>query len=50
METQEIIVSVLFTAALWYVGRLIYRGFQAKSACGSNCKCGVDFSAIKPEK
>jgi len=46
---QEIIVSALFVAALVYVGRIIYRSFQAKSACGTDCKCGVDFSSIKPE-
>lgn len=50
MGIQEIVVSVLFAGALVYVGRLIYRSFQAKSACGSNCKCGVDVSEIKSEK
>ncbi|WCT12793.1 FeoB-associated Cys-rich membrane protein [Mucilaginibacter jinjuensis] len=46
---QSIIIALLFASALFYVGRLIYRSFTAKKGCGSNCKCGVDFSNIKPE-
>ncbi|MCJ8210749.1 FeoB-associated Cys-rich membrane protein [Mucilaginibacter sp. RS28] len=45
---QTIIVILLFAAALFYVGRLVYKSFTAKKSCGSNCKCGVDFSNIKP--
>ncbi len=50
MGTQEIILILLFAAALFYVGRLVYRSFKVKSGCGSNCKCGVDFSNIEPKK
>lgn len=50
MEIQEIIVGLLFLAALSYVGRIVYRSFKAKSACGNNCKCGVDFSNIEPKQ
>ena len=50
MGIQEIVVSVLFAGALFYVGRIVYRSFQAKSACGTNCKCGVDFSNIEAKK
>ncbi|WP_317168571.1 FeoB-associated Cys-rich membrane protein [Mucilaginibacter agri] len=46
---QTIIIVILFAAALFYVGRMMYRSLTAKKACGSNCKCGVDFSNIKPE-
>lgn len=50
MDIQEIVVIVLFIAALIYVARIVYRSFQAKSACGSSCKCDVDFSAIEAKK
>ncbi|WDF55097.1 FeoB-associated Cys-rich membrane protein [Mucilaginibacter sp. KACC 22063] len=45
---QTVIIVLLFAAALFYVGRMIYKSFTAKKGCGSNCKCGVDFSNIKP--
>jgi hypothetical protein len=40
-----------FLGALAYVGRLILRSFQAKSACASGCgKCGaVDFQKIEAQ-
>ena len=46
MNFQLIIVLLLFILALWYVGRIIYKSVTAKNSCGSNCKCGVDFSNI----
>lgn len=48
MDVQVIIVGVLFAAALFYVGRIVYRMFRPKpgTGCGSSCKCGVDFSKI----
>jgi len=50
MDIQTILVIILFIAALWYVGRIIYRSVSPKSnGCASNCKCGVDFSNINPE-
>jgi hypothetical protein len=48
MIVQTVIIAVLFAAALFYVGRLLYKSLFAKKGCGSNCKCGVDFSAIEP--
>lgn len=45
---QTVIIVLLFAAALFYVGRMIYISFTAKKGCGTNCKCGVDFSNIKP--
>jgi hypothetical protein len=50
MEVQGIIVLILFLAALVYVGRSILSGMRPQKGCGGNCKCGVDFSSIAPEK
>jgi len=47
MGIQEILVTVLFIAAIVYVGRLIYNNLKPNKDCGSNCKCGVDFSKVK---
>jgi hypothetical protein len=46
MNIQLIIVVLLFAAAIFYVGRLVYKSLTAKTGCGTNCKCGVDFSNI----
>ncbi|MES2454381.1 MAG: FeoB-associated Cys-rich membrane protein [Bacteroidota bacterium] len=51
MDIQTLLVVLLFLAALFYIGRMIYRQVSPKSkGCGSNCKCGVDFSTVNPEK
>ncbi|MCR8558490.1 FeoB-associated Cys-rich membrane protein [Mucilaginibacter sp. BJC16-A38] len=50
MNIQVIIIAILFAAAVFYVGRLLYKSLFTKKSCGSNCKCGVDFSAIEPDK
>lgn len=50
MNFQTIAIAIIFAAAVFYVGRLIYKSFAAKKGCGSNCKCGVDFSDIDPGK
>ncbi|WP_219223026.1 FeoB-associated Cys-rich membrane protein [Pedobacter antarcticus] len=51
MDLQTILVGLLFAAALFYIGRIIYRAVSPKSSgCGSNCKCGVDFSNIETPK
>ncbi|WP_370632797.1 FeoB-associated Cys-rich membrane protein [Pedobacter sp. MC2016-14] len=50
MDIQTVLVIILFVAALFYIGRMLYRSLVVKSGnCGSNCKCGVDFSDVKPE-
>jgi uncharacterized membrane protein len=48
---QQIIVLVIFLAAVFYLGRLVYFQFKNKSACASGCgKCGaVDFAAIEKQ-
>jgi len=50
MSIQNIIVIILFAGALYYVGRMVYKNLFTKKSCGGNCKCGVDFSGIEPEK
>jgi hypothetical protein len=50
MNIQVIIILILFAAAIFYVGRLVYKNLFAKKSCGGNCKCGVDFSGIEPGK
>jgi len=50
MNIQTIIVIVLFAGALFYVGRMLYKNIFTKKSCGGNCKCGVDFSGIEPQK
>jgi hypothetical protein len=51
MDIQTILVFLLFAVALVYVGRLVYKSLQVKKdGCGGNCKCGVDFSDVKPIK
>jgi hypothetical protein len=48
---QNIIVGLLFASALFYVGRMIYRNFTAKSACDSGCgKCStIDVDKIEKQ-
>lgn len=51
MDFQTVLVTLIFVAALIYVGRIIYRSVSPKKdGCGGNCKCGVDFSNINPDK
>jgi hypothetical protein len=47
---QNLIILLLFVAALFYVGRLLVRSFTKKTGCASGCgKCGVDFSKIEQQ-
>jgi hypothetical protein len=48
---QQVLIVVFFTGAAAYLGRLIFRSFQAKNACESGCgKCGaVDLQKIEKE-
>jgi hypothetical protein len=50
MNIQAIIVIILFAAAIFYIGRMMYKSITAKKGCGGNCKCGVDFSGIETSK
>lgn len=46
---QEVAVIIIFIGALAYLGRILYKQFQAKSACATGCaKCSaVDFKKIE---
>jgi hypothetical protein len=50
MNIQTVIIALLFAAAIFSVGRMLYKSLFVKKGCGSNCKCGVDFSAVNAEK
>jgi hypothetical protein len=50
MNIQVVVILLLFAGAIFYVGRMIYKSLTAKKGCGSNCKCGVDFSGIEAAK
>ncbi|MVN92424.1 FeoB-associated Cys-rich membrane protein [Mucilaginibacter sp. HME9299] len=50
MSFQTLVIILLFVAALCYVGRMLYKSLYTKKGCGSNCKCGVDFSNIDTAK
>ncbi|MCX2481719.1 FeoB-associated Cys-rich membrane protein [Pedobacter sp. MC2016-15] len=52
MDVQIILVGLLFLAALFYIGRIIYRSVvPKKGGCASGCgKCGVDFSNVEIKK
>lgn len=43
---QGIIIAVIFLAAVFYLGKMAYTALFVKKGCGSNCKCGVDFSNV----
>jgi len=48
---QQIIILFVFIAALFYIGRLLYRNFAAKGGCASGCgSCStMDFKKIQQE-
>lgn len=48
---QEIIVLLFFAAALFYLGRLVYRSFSKDSSCPKGCgSCdAVDFKKIQEQ-
>jgi hypothetical protein len=50
MNIQVVIILILFAGAIFYVGRMIYKSLSAKKGCGSDCKCGVDFSGVETGK
>lgn len=47
---QNLVIALLFLAAIAYLGRLVYQSFQAKS-CATGCgKCGaLDVDKIAKE-
>ncbi|MEK6783010.1 MAG: FeoB-associated Cys-rich membrane protein [Bacteroidota bacterium] len=46
---QLIAIVILFLGAAFFLGRMVYRSFQAKTACSTGCgKCGaLDFEKIE---
>jgi hypothetical protein len=48
---QTAVIILLFSAAIFFLGRLLYRSFQAKAACATGCgKCGaIDFDKIEKQ-
>lgn len=48
---QQIVIGLVFLAAIGYLGNLIYKSFQAKHACTSGCgKCGAaDLAKIEKQ-
>ncbi|GAB3542039.1 hypothetical protein GCM10027443_42220 [Pontibacter brevis] len=48
---QELIILVVFIAAAFYMGRLVYRSFAAKSGCAKGCgSCStIDFKKIQQD-
>jgi hypothetical protein len=40
---QELIIGLIFAAALFYLGRRVYRSFFSKKAgCSKGCGCSTD--------
>lgn len=52
MDIQFIFMIIIFAAALFYVGRMIYRSISPKgNGCGSGCgKCAANFDHIQTPK
>lgn len=49
---QELIILIVFIAAAFYMGRLVYRSFAAKSGCAKGCgsACSsIDFKKIQQD-
>jgi len=48
---QQLLLGIIFLGAVFYLGRIFFRSFQAKSGCASGCgKCGaVDFAKIEQQ-
>lgn len=48
---QELIIFIVFIAAAFYIARMLYRSFAAKSGCAKGCgACStIDFSKIQKD-
>ena len=45
---QDVIIAVLFIAAMAYLGYMVHQAFRARSGCSSGCgSCGIDFEKIR---
>lgn len=52
MDVQFVLMIIVFAAALFYVGRIVYRNISPKKGqCATGCgKCGADFSKVPDTK
>jgi hypothetical protein len=47
---QQIIIALLFFAAVAYLGYIVYRSFRTRSGCSPGCgSCGIDFDKIQKD-
>ncbi|MBF9253061.1 FeoB-associated Cys-rich membrane protein [Pontibacter sp. 172403-2] len=48
---QQIIILLVFIAALAYIGRMLYRNFTVKGGCASGCSgcSAIDFKKIQKD-
>jgi hypothetical protein len=51
MILQQVLVGLIFLGAIAYIGRIVYKSFQAKTGCASGCgKCGaIDLAKIEQQ-
>lgn len=49
LHMQGILIALVFLGAAFYLGRMVFRSFQAKNECASGCaKCGAaDLEKVK---
>jgi hypothetical protein len=48
--SQQVIILILFLAAVAYLGYTIYKSFRVSSGCASGCgSCGIDFNKIQKD-
>ncbi len=48
MDLQAILVILVFSVAVFWIGRMMYRSLFTNKSCASNCgKCSADFSSVK---
>ena len=48
MELQEVLLIAIFSCAVFYIIRVVYRSLKPGNGCSSGCgKCGADFSNNK---
>ncbi|MFM8914504.1 MAG: FeoB-associated Cys-rich membrane protein [Flammeovirgaceae bacterium] len=44
--SQSVLIGLLFIGAAFYLGRMVFRSFQAKNECATGCgKCAASSSS-----
>ena len=46
-DVQPLLVTILFLAAVAYLGRLVYQSFKGKAHCASGCNACSSFDPDK---